>query len=100
MEDNSQTPNFQYSEPSEGSQEHYANHIQMFWTGVDVTLVFGKLLHSSEDISQNILSVENRFKITFPWSVAKLIAGSLAQSVAKYEQRNGEVKLPGEYKLP
>jgi len=76
-----------------------ANHVQVFWSGVDVTLVLGKLLHSAEDNTQDILSVENRSKVTMSWSVAKLIANSLADSVAKYEELNGEVKLPGQYKI-
>lgn len=100
MEDNKKPPTVKYSEPIDGAKEYYSNHVQAFWSGVDVTLFFGKLLHSNEDISQNVLSIENRAKVTIPWSVAKLIAISLAQSVAKYEELNGELKLPAEYKIP
>jgi hypothetical protein len=35
-----------------------------------------------------------------PWSLAKMIATTLTESVAKYETLNGEVKLPGQYKIP
>lgn len=100
MEDTSKPPNFKYSEPSGGAEEYYTNHVQLFWSGVDVTLVFGKLHHSTEDISRNVLSVEDKAKVTMSWSVAKLIATNLSQSVAKYEEQNGEVKLPGQYKIP
>jgi hypothetical protein len=100
LEDNKKPLSFTYVEPAEGSREYYANHVQAFWSGVDLTLFFGKLLHSNEDISQNILRIENRAKVTIPWSVAKLIAVSLTESVAKYEQLNGEVQLPAHYKIP
>ena len=101
MDDNRNQPlTFRYSEPPEGADEYYANHLQVFWTGIDVTLFFGKLLHSSEDIDQKVLSVEKRAKVTLPWPLAKLIATSLAETVAKYEEKNGEVKLPSQYQLP
>jgi hypothetical protein len=100
LEDNNTSLSVKHSEPLDGAKEYYANQIQVFWSGVDVTLFFGKLLHSSEDITQRLLSVENRAKVTMPWSVAKLIAKGLTESVAKYEELNGEVKLPSEYKIP
>jgi hypothetical protein len=31
----------------------------VFWTGVDVTIVFGELLHSSDNIAKNILEIQN-----------------------------------------
>jgi Protein of unknown function (DUF3467) len=100
LEDHSKSLNLKHSEPLDGAEEYYANHIQVFWSGVDVTLFFGKLLHSSEDITERVLSIENRAKVTMPWSVAKLIAKALAESVATYEELNGEVKLPADYKIP
>ncbi len=100
LEDNKNPPSVKHFEPTDGAEEYYTNHVQVFWSGVDVTLVFGKLLHSNEDISQNVLSIENGAKVTMPWSVAKLIATNLADSVAKYEELNDEIKLPSQYKIP
>jgi uncharacterized protein DUF3467 len=91
---------FNYIEPPEGAEEYYANHLQVFWTGVDVTLVFGELTHSPEKVAQHILEIENRAKVTFSWSVAKLVMNNLAGLIARYEEKNGEVKLPGQYELP
>lgn len=101
MDEQSSQPalNFKYSEPQDGAQEFYTNHLQVFWTGVDLTLVFGELLHSSENISTT-LAVENRAKVTMPWPVAKLILHNLSGAIARYEEKNGELKLPGQYKLP
>jgi len=65
-----------------------------------LTLVFGKIMHSSESISANRLDIENRAKITVPWSVAKLIATALSDTITKYESKNGKLNLPGEYGLP
>lgn len=96
----SNVPSFKYSEPAEGAEEYYANHLQVFWTGIDLTLVFGRLNHSPESIAQNILGIENRVKVTMPWSMAKLIMTNLSDVIARYEQKNGEVKLPGHYQLP
>jgi hypothetical protein len=100
--DDSNNPSvtFKYSEPPEGAQEFYTNHLQVFWTGVDLTLIFGELLHSSENIAAATLAVENRAKVTMPWAVAKLILHNLTDAITRYEEKNGELKLPGQYKLP
>lgn len=90
----------QFSEPEGGASGFYANHFQLFWTNVDVTLAFGELKHSRRDPDNNILTVEESAKITIPWSVAKLVMSSLMATISKYEQENGELKLPGQYKLP
>jgi len=99
-EDTKQPPSWKYCQPKEGINEYYANHIQVFWSGVDVTLIFGELTHSSENLTNNILEIENRAKVTVSWSVAKLIAASLSEAVSKYEAKNGEVKLPAAYQIP
>jgi hypothetical protein len=93
-------PTWKYTEPVEGAGEYYVNHLQIFWSGVDVTLFFGKLLHSGESLEKNILDIETRAKVTMPWSVAKLAFASLGDALKKYEEKNGELKLPGQYKLP
>jgi hypothetical protein len=99
-EEKREPPIWKYTEPVDGAAECYANHLQIFWSGIDVTLFFGKLLHSQESVEKNILEIETRTKVTMPWSVAKLVLVSLADSLKRYEEKNGEVKLPGEYKLP
>jgi hypothetical protein len=91
---------WKYSEPPDGAEEYYANHLQMFWTSVDVTLVFGELLQSAENVDKNILEIENRAKVTVSWPVAKLVMKNLSDLIARYEEKNGELKLPGHYVLP
>jgi hypothetical protein len=101
IEEKDKLPNLHYSEPAEGASEYYANHIQMFWSGVDLTIVFGKILHSSESLNDGILNVENRAKVTVPWPVAKLIMTALSSATGGYEKANDTtLKLPGEYNLP
>jgi hypothetical protein len=100
LSENKESPTWKYSEPKEGIPEYYANHVSVFWSGVDLTLILGELTHSSENLARNILEIENRVKITVPWPVAKLIATNLAEVIARYEQKNGELKLPGAYQLP
>lgn len=99
-QDNSIPSNFRYVDTPEGVQDHYANHVQVFWSGVDVTLVFGEMTHSIENLQKHVVSIENKSQITISWSVAKLIVHSLADAVAKYEEKNGELKLPGQYEIP
>jgi Protein of unknown function (DUF3467) len=93
-------PQINFSEPEQGQAECYANHVQIFWSGIDLTLVFGKLMHSANSIQRNELDVENRSTVTMPWSLAKLIGLSLVDAVSRYEKNNGEIKLPAEYKIP
>lgn len=89
-----------YSEPPGGAERIYANQVNITWTGVDVTILFGELLTDLENIEQGILAVEHRSKVTIPWPVAKLLMTNLADLIGRYEQGNGEVKLPGEYVIP
>lgn len=91
---------FNYSEPPEGSNRAYINHVNVTWTGVDVTLLFGELLQNLENIEKGVLAVEYRSKITMPWSVAKLLADNLRDVIERYEKANGELKLPGQYLVP
>ncbi len=93
-------PTFKYSEPAEGADEYYANHLQVFWSGIDVTLVFGELTHSPENVTQNILEIQNKAKVTMPWPMAKLVMTNLSDMIKRYEEKNGELKLPGQYQLP
>ena len=96
----SENPTWKYSEAPEGAAEYYANHLHIFWTGVDLTLIFGELVHSAENNAKTVLEAETQAKITMTWSVAKLVMSNLAEAIAKYEEKNGELKLPGKYALP
>jgi hypothetical protein len=100
LSDTRQPPTWKYSEPEEGTERYYANHVTVFWSGVDLTLIFGELTHSPENITQNVIEVVNKAEVTIPWSVAKLIMANLTSTIAKYEEKNGELKLPGEHQIP
>jgi hypothetical protein len=65
-----------------------------------VTLALEELLQSSEVIAKNTPTVIELVKVTFPWAVGKLLGTVLMKAAADYEAKNGEVKLPREYKLP
>ena len=99
VSDAKQPPTWKYSDPKEGTK-HYANHVRLFWSGVDVTLVFGEMTHSDENLSNNVIGIDTRAQMTISWPVAKLIATNLSDLIAKYEEKNGELKLPGGYQIP
>jgi hypothetical protein len=100
MTEDSKRNIWKYSEPQGGASRLYANQLNLFWSGVDVTIVFGELLQDQQAMEEGKLSIEQKAKITVPWSVAKLILTQLSGIISEYEKANGELKLPGQYTIP
>jgi len=92
---------WEYSEREGGAERIYANQVNLTWTGVDVTLIFGELPHKIGDFQAAVLEIEHHAMITMPWPVAKLLAANLSDLLSKYESNNDvELKMPGQYKVP
>ena len=97
--------NFRLVEPDGGIRETYSNHIALCATGSDLRIAFGQLVPiggnaarygSREDTKTMPLpsEIEQRVAITVSWDGAKWLSQLLADAVARFEAKNGEIKKP------
>jgi len=78
------------TEPREGIQMTYANHVEVGRTAFDLRILFGEVLGAKD----GVMVVEQRMHVTLPWLQAKLLARLLTQVVENFEAANGPITLP------
>jgi hypothetical protein len=71
--------------------ECYANHSEFMRTPWDIQLRFSKILHSAKDGGR----IEEQCAVTMTYAHAKTMVGVLTQLLQDYEEREGEIILPG-----
>jgi hypothetical protein len=83
------------TEPEEGVYDVYSNFININWTPHDVRIRFGQVVPSPpQKVAPNVtMVVEERVAVTLAWAEAKFLRDLLGQLVAKYEEKNGEIKI-------
>lgn len=77
-------------------QNTYANTIRTSTTADEVVLDFGMNLPAPAQQGQNpqiVFSVGSR--VILNWAAAKRLAISMGQIVRQFEERNGEIRIPG-----
>lgn len=86
-----------------GIREFYSNNVTMCCTASDIRMAFGQLVPVGGNTAsewpgqigkkvQLTFEIEQRVAITTSWYEAKLFAQLLMESVAAFEQKNGEIK--------
>ena len=79
-----------------GVYSTHANNINTLWTPHDVRFIFGELVRISEDpkTQDRTFIIEDRVAVTMAWSEVKFFAATLNDIVVKFEQKNGQIKIP------
>jgi hypothetical protein len=70
----------------------YANQLGIGMTAFDIAVTFGEVV----GIKDGRTVIQQRIKVLMSPLLAKIAANSIAQSVAQYEERFGEIKEPKE----
>lgn len=86
-----------FVEPKEGIKRVYANHIQISQTPDDIRVLFGELIHVSE---QGVITIEDRAAITMAWSEAKRAVQFLQSVISAFEKQNGAIRTPTLPQIP
>src|ERR1700674_3746326 len=69
----------------------YANFIQSSFSPLDVAFVFGEVMQADQS-RQTILT---KVRVTMTPAEAKLFQGILATTIGQYEEKFGEITVPG-----
>lgn len=84
----------------QGIAEVYSNFLFVNWSMTDVRIRFAQLVPTSELPAATPPTVmvervaQERAAITMSWIQAKVLRDLLADSISRYEAKNGELKLP------
>ena len=91
------TVNWEFVQPKDGTAFIYGNHIVLDWTITDLHVRVGDLsvnpLYRTTP-NQKTLRIEERACVTLTWGTAKYLMGELQIAIDKYEELNGEIKVP------
>ena len=88
---------WEYAQPKDGTAFIYGNHILLDWTINDVHIRISELSVTPiyrTPPNQKILKLEERAAVTLTWGTAKYLMGELQAVIKKYEEINGEIKVP------
>lgn len=95
---NANTPpsgEFEWLRSKDGVVEVYGDYIHLNWTSLNVRIRVTQLIADPRvNPSSAKWVVEERAVCTLPWFTAKILQNLLTGLVTKYEQINGEIKLP------
>jgi hypothetical protein len=72
-------------------KSHYVNWAQTTFSPFDISLLVAEF----SPLEQGVFDVEQKVRLNFHPSEAKVIAGMLIQALAQYEQQFGKVTVPG-----
>jgi hypothetical protein len=75
----------------------YTNHIQAFFSALDMAFVFGEIL-GSEDGEK--WQVQTKVRVTMSPAEAKILQTIVTNLVKSYEAKFGEINVPPEMRLP
>jgi hypothetical protein len=85
-------------EPEGGRADVYSNIVNLNWTAADVRIRFMELLQASSDSEKTIAAqraiLMERAAVTMAWHQAKVLRDLLHTAVSKYEELNGEMRIP------
>lgn len=69
----------------------YANYVQSVFSPLDIVLLFGEVLSVQTDGG---FQVETKARVTVTPAEAKILYSVLGNTIANYESRFGEIKIP------
>jgi hypothetical protein len=90
MEKSSTLNDVQFKNAPEGLKRVYSNTCGTQHTPTDIRITFGEVT----EVSQHLITVENRVVVTVPWSHAAELIRLLQAHVAAHEEANGPIGQP------
>lgn len=85
-------PDIEWRSSAKGVAEAYSNFVNIHWLQDDLILHFAQLVPDAKGPYSASWTIEERIAVTLSWARAKDLRDLLVEVIAKYEQKNGEIR--------